>query len=84
MFYLFLKLFIFFTEDLLTALDTVSGRKHPSTIQVKQLKGVLPLMPVIQILVSSPVSIYHYKSGGIVVGERVCIVLAKEHQVSQA
>ncbi|XP_062056105.1 serine/threonine-protein kinase ULK4 isoform X4 [Lepus europaeus] len=41
--------------DVLTALANVSGRKHPSTVQVKQLKMCLPLMPVVLHLVTSQV-----------------------------
>ncbi|XP_066484015.1 serine/threonine-protein kinase ULK4 isoform X2 [Tiliqua scincoides] len=41
--------------DILSALANVSGRKHPSTIQTKQLKGCLPMMPVILHLVTSQV-----------------------------
>ncbi|XP_076985827.1 serine/threonine-protein kinase ULK4 isoform X3 [Tamandua tetradactyla] len=41
--------------DILSALANVSGRKHPSTVQVKQLKMCLPLMPVVLHLVMSQV-----------------------------
>ncbi|XP_023371700.1 serine/threonine-protein kinase ULK4 [Otolemur garnettii] len=41
--------------DILNALATVSGRKHPSTVQVKQLKMCLPLMPIVLHLVTSQV-----------------------------
>ncbi|XP_066101422.1 serine/threonine-protein kinase ULK4 isoform X2 [Saccopteryx bilineata] len=41
--------------DVLNALATVSGRKHPSTVQAKQLKMCLPLMPVTLHLVTSQV-----------------------------
>lgn len=41
--------------DILNALSNVSGRKHPSTVQVKQLKLCLPLMPVLLHLVTSQV-----------------------------
>lgn len=41
--------------DILTALANVSGRKHPSTVQAKQLKLCLPLMPVVLHLVTSQV-----------------------------
>ncbi|KAJ6661988.1 hypothetical protein lerEdw1_012835 [Lerista edwardsae] len=41
--------------DILSALASVSGRKHPSTIQTKQLKGCLPMMSVILHLVTSQV-----------------------------
>jgi len=49
---------IFFApvEDILSALEAVSGRKHPSTVQVKQLKICLPLMPVLRHFVTSPVN----------------------------
>uniref|UniRef100_A0A8C8S4R5 Unc-51 like kinase 4 n=1 Tax=Pelusios castaneus TaxID=367368 RepID=A0A8C8S4R5_9SAUR len=39
--------------DILSALANVSGRKHPSTIQAKQLKMCLPMMPVVLHLVTS-------------------------------
>ncbi|KAK4828407.1 hypothetical protein QYF61_026161 [Mycteria americana] len=39
--------------DILTALTNVSGRKHPSTVQAKQLKMCLPMMPVVLHLVTS-------------------------------
>jgi len=45
----------YFTEEILSTLDAVAGRKHPSTIQVKQLKLCLPMMPVLQHLMSSQV-----------------------------
>ncbi|XP_047388410.1 serine/threonine-protein kinase ULK4 isoform X1 [Sciurus carolinensis] len=41
--------------DILNALANVSGRKHPSTVQAKQLKLCLPLMPVVLHLVTSQV-----------------------------
>ncbi|XP_075412124.1 serine/threonine-protein kinase ULK4 isoform X2 [Tenrec ecaudatus] len=41
--------------DILNALANVSGRKHPSTVQVKQLKLCLPLMPIVLHLVTSQV-----------------------------
>uniref|UniRef100_A0A7N4Q0Z5 Unc-51 like kinase 4 n=1 Tax=Sarcophilus harrisii TaxID=9305 RepID=A0A7N4Q0Z5_SARHA len=41
--------------DVLSALANVSGRKHPSTVQVKQLKICLPMMPVVLHLVTSQV-----------------------------
>uniref|UniRef100_A0A8I5R8B8 non-specific serine/threonine protein kinase n=1 Tax=Papio anubis TaxID=9555 RepID=A0A8I5R8B8_PAPAN len=41
--------------DILNALANVSGRKHPSTVQVKQLKMCLPLMPIVLHLVTSQV-----------------------------
>jgi len=41
--------------DILSALEAASGRKHPSTVQVKQLKTFLPLMPVLRHFVTSPV-----------------------------
>uniref|UniRef100_A0A8C8S7J0 Unc-51 like kinase 4 n=1 Tax=Pelusios castaneus TaxID=367368 RepID=A0A8C8S7J0_9SAUR len=41
--------------DILSALANVSGRKHPSTIQAKQLKMCLPMMPVVLHLVTSQV-----------------------------
>ncbi|XP_060036344.1 serine/threonine-protein kinase ULK4 isoform X3 [Erinaceus europaeus] len=41
--------------DILNALNNVSGRKHPSTVQVKQLRSCLPLMPVLLYLVTSQV-----------------------------
>ena len=44
-----------FTGEMVLALDSVSGRKHPSTIQIKQLKSSLPMMPVMQHFVTSQV-----------------------------
>ncbi|XP_021113616.1 serine/threonine-protein kinase ULK4 isoform X3 [Heterocephalus glaber] len=41
--------------DILNALASVSGRKHPSTVQGKQLKTCLPLMPVVHHLLTSQV-----------------------------
>ncbi|XP_074051981.1 serine/threonine-protein kinase ULK4 isoform X1 [Macrotis lagotis] len=41
--------------DVLSALANVSGRKHPSTVQIKQLKICLPMMPVVLHLVTSQV-----------------------------
>ncbi|XP_065484905.1 serine/threonine-protein kinase ULK4 isoform X2 [Caloenas nicobarica] len=41
--------------DILTALTNVSGRKHPSTVQAKQLKMCLPMMSVVLHLVTSQV-----------------------------
>uniref|UniRef100_A0A8C3GEP7 Unc-51 like kinase 4 n=1 Tax=Cairina moschata TaxID=8855 RepID=A0A8C3GEP7_CAIMO len=41
--------------DILNALTNVSGRKHPSTLQAKQLKMCLPMMPVVLHLVTSQV-----------------------------
>ncbi|XP_027630335.1 serine/threonine-protein kinase ULK4 isoform X2 [Tupaia chinensis] len=41
--------------DILNALANVSGRKHPSTVQVKQLKMCLPMTPVLLHLVTSQV-----------------------------
>ncbi|XP_045292389.1 serine/threonine-protein kinase ULK4 isoform X3 [Leopardus geoffroyi] len=40
---------------ILNALANVSGRKHPSTVQAKQLKMCLPLMPIVLHLVTSQV-----------------------------
>uniref|UniRef100_A0ABM5GPR7 Serine/threonine-protein kinase ULK4 isoform X2 n=1 Tax=Pogona vitticeps TaxID=103695 RepID=A0ABM5GPR7_9SAUR len=42
-------------DDILSALASVSGRKHPSTIQTKQLKACLPMIPVVLHLVTSQV-----------------------------
>uniref|UniRef100_A0A8C0NLB2 non-specific serine/threonine protein kinase n=2 Tax=Canis lupus familiaris TaxID=9615 RepID=A0A8C0NLB2_CANLF len=41
--------------DILNALANVSGRKHPSTVQAKQLKMYLPLMTIVLHLVTSQV-----------------------------
>ncbi|XP_019486585.1 PREDICTED: serine/threonine-protein kinase ULK4 [Hipposideros armiger] len=41
--------------DILNALANVSGRKHPSTVQAKQLKMCLPLMSIVLHLVTSQV-----------------------------
>lgn len=45
-----------FTEDVLTALDSVAGRKHPNTVQAKQLKSSLPLVHIFLHLVTSQVN----------------------------
>merc|ERR1719483_1607065 len=42
-------------DEILDCLDQVGGRKHPSTVQAKQLKTSLPLMPVFNHLVTSQV-----------------------------
>ncbi|OWK52442.1 Serine/threonine-protein kinase ULK4 [Lonchura striata] len=47
--------------DILSALTNVSGRKHPSTIQAKQLKMCLPMMPVVLHLVTSQVDSFSPK-----------------------
>lgn len=44
--------------DILNTLANVSGRKHPSTVQAKQLKMCLPLMPIVLHLVTSQVASY--------------------------
>ncbi|XP_020843019.1 serine/threonine-protein kinase ULK4 isoform X3 [Phascolarctos cinereus] len=49
--------------DVLSALANVSGRKHPSTLQVKQLKICLPMMPVVLHLVTSQNHIKSIDSG---------------------
>uniref|UniRef100_A0A8C2SZ16 Unc-51 like kinase 4 n=1 Tax=Coturnix japonica TaxID=93934 RepID=A0A8C2SZ16_COTJA len=41
--------------DILNTLTNVSGRKHPSTVQAKQLKMCLPMMPIVLHLVTSQV-----------------------------
>ncbi|XP_033625022.1 serine/threonine-protein kinase ULK4-like isoform X3 [Asterias rubens] len=41
--------------DAVTSLNAVAGRKHPSTVQAKQLKTSLPLVPVALHLVTSQV-----------------------------
>ncbi|XP_033618544.1 serine/threonine-protein kinase ULK4 isoform X3 [Fukomys damarensis] len=41
--------------DILNALASISGRKHPSTVQGKQLKTCLPLMPVVLHLLTAQV-----------------------------
>uniref|UniRef100_A0A6I8P4A9 Unc-51 like kinase 4 n=1 Tax=Ornithorhynchus anatinus TaxID=9258 RepID=A0A6I8P4A9_ORNAN len=40
-------------DDILRVLENVSGRKHPSTVQAKQLRIYLPMMPVVLHLVTS-------------------------------
>uniref|UniRef100_A0A8C3MLH8 Uncharacterized protein n=1 Tax=Geospiza parvula TaxID=87175 RepID=A0A8C3MLH8_GEOPR len=47
--------------DILSALTNVSGRKHPSTVQAKQLKMCLPMMPVVLHLVTSQVDSFSLK-----------------------
>lgn len=49
---------LFSVGDILTALTNVSGRKHPSTVQAKQLKMCLPMMPVVLHLVTSQVDFF--------------------------
>ncbi|KAF2983910.1 hypothetical protein EK904_005269 [Melospiza melodia maxima] len=49
--------------DILSALTNVSGRKHPSTVQAKQLKMCLPMMPVVLHLVTSQEFIRSIDSG---------------------
>uniref|UniRef100_A0A8C4VSH5 Unc-51 like kinase 4 n=1 Tax=Gopherus evgoodei TaxID=1825980 RepID=A0A8C4VSH5_9SAUR len=44
--------------DILSALANVSGRKHPSTTQAKQLKMCLPMIPIVLHLVTSQVIIF--------------------------
>lgn len=44
-----------FSEDILVCLENVSGRKHPSSLQAKQLKASLPLMKIVQHLIPSSV-----------------------------
>lgn len=49
---------MYFSGDILNALANVSGRKHPSTVQGKQLKMCLPMMSVVLHLVMSQVTCY--------------------------
>ncbi|OXB83250.1 UNVERIFIED_CONTAM: hypothetical protein H355_002002, partial [Colinus virginianus] len=49
--------------DILNTLTNVSGRKHPSTVQAKQLKMCLPMMPVVLHLVTSQNFIRSIDSG---------------------
>lgn len=49
---------LFSVGDILSALTNVSGRKHPSTVQAKQLKMCLPMMPVVLHLVTSQVDYF--------------------------
>ncbi|GFR84606.1 serine/threonine-protein kinase ULK4 [Elysia marginata] len=42
-------------DEVLEALDQIGGRKHPSTVQCKQLRTALPLMPIFNHLVTSQV-----------------------------
>lgn len=53
-----------FAGDILNALANVSGRKHPSTVQGKQLKMCLPMMPVVLHLVMSQVPSGSYNTCG--------------------
>ena len=41
--------------EMLSSLDAVAGRKHPSAAQVRQLKATLPLLTVFTHLVTSQV-----------------------------
>ncbi|XP_032815384.2 serine/threonine-protein kinase ULK4 isoform X4 [Petromyzon marinus] len=43
------------TGEVVSALESVSGRRHPSTVQAKQLKHQLPMLPVLLHLVTSQV-----------------------------
>jgi len=45
-----------FSEEILSVLDSIAGRKHPSTLQIKQLKAFLPLTPILRHCVTSAVS----------------------------
>lgn len=49
---------LFSVGDILNTLTNVSGRKHPSTVQAKQLKMCLPMMPVVLHLVTSQVDFF--------------------------
>lgn len=49
---------LFSVGDILAALTNVSGRKHPSTVQAKQLKMCLPMMSVVLHLVTSQVEFF--------------------------
>ncbi|XP_036395440.1 serine/threonine-protein kinase ULK4 [Megalops cyprinoides] len=42
-------------EDILSALGNIVGRKHPSTVQAKQLKQCLPMMGVVLHLLTSQI-----------------------------
>ncbi|XP_059156600.1 serine/threonine-protein kinase ULK4-like [Physella acuta] len=42
-------------DEILECLDQVGGRKHPSTVQIKQIKSSLPLIPIFNHLVTSQV-----------------------------
>lgn len=41
------------SKEIITSLDNVSGRKHPSTIQMKLLKNSIPLLNILQHLITS-------------------------------
>uniref|UniRef100_A0A4W3HAP7 Serine/threonine-protein kinase ULK4-like n=1 Tax=Callorhinchus milii TaxID=7868 RepID=A0A4W3HAP7_CALMI len=43
---------------IISALSSVAGRKHPSTVQAKHLKMCLPMMPVVLHLVTAQVIFY--------------------------
>lgn len=45
-----------FTEEIVTSLDAVMGRKHPNAVQAKQLRSSLPLIHVFLHLVTSQVN----------------------------
>lgn len=45
----------FSVDDILTALGSIVGRKHPSTTQTRQLKQSLPMTVVVLNLLSSQV-----------------------------
>ena len=44
-------------DEILSSLEAVSGRKHPNTVQAKQLKNSLPLIHIFMHLVTSQVKI---------------------------
>lgn len=45
------------TDEILAALGSVVGRKHPSSAQAKQLKQCLPLVSVVLQVLTSQVSL---------------------------
>ena len=74
----FLSLFVLFADDFLQLLDTVSGRKHLSLPQAKQMKHLLPIVSLIQYLMSSSVFRPYIVDDGLM----VCMARLLEHTVS--
>ncbi len=51
-----------FQDDLVTILDSVSGRKNPSNIQIKQLKRTMPNSFILKQLIISQVCLIFFES----------------------
>ena len=48
---------LYCVDDMLSALGSIVGRKHPSTVQAKQLKQSVPMMTVVLHLLTSQVTL---------------------------